>query len=45
MSGRCVTSTVARGRILMENRQLTEIDEAEVFAKAAESSKKVWERF
>ncbi|MDR3166043.1 MAG: putative aminohydrolase SsnA, partial [Synergistaceae bacterium] len=30
MSGRCVTSTVARGRILMENRQLTEIDEAEV---------------
>ncbi|MDR1649736.1 MAG: putative aminohydrolase SsnA [Synergistaceae bacterium] len=44
-SGRCVTSTVANGRVLMENRQLTEIDEAEVFAKAAEASKKVWERF
>ncbi|MDR0654152.1 MAG: putative aminohydrolase SsnA [Synergistaceae bacterium] len=44
-SGRCVTSTVVRGRVLMENRQLTETDEAEVFAKAAEASKKVWERF
>jgi cytosine/adenosine deaminase-related metal-dependent hydrolase len=44
-SGRCVTSTVARGQILMENRQLTQIDEAEIFAKAVQASKKVWERF
>jgi putative selenium metabolism protein SsnA len=44
-SGRCVASTVARGQILMENRKLMKIDEAEVFAKAAEASKKVWERF
>ncbi|MDR0649458.1 MAG: putative aminohydrolase SsnA [Synergistaceae bacterium] len=44
-SGRCVASTVARGRVLMENRQLADIDEAEVFAKAARASKKVWERF
>jgi putative selenium metabolism protein SsnA len=45
MSGRCVTSTVARGRVLMEDRRLVDLDEALVFAKAAEASKNVWERF
>jgi putative selenium metabolism protein SsnA len=44
-SGRCVATTVARGRVLMEDRRLADIDEAEVFAKAAQASKKVWERF
>jgi putative selenium metabolism protein SsnA len=43
--GRCVTTTVARGRVLMEDRRLAEADEAEIFAKAADASKKVWERF
>ncbi|MDR1019551.1 MAG: putative aminohydrolase SsnA [Synergistaceae bacterium] len=43
--GRCVTTTVARGRVLMEDRRLAEADEAETFAKAADASKKVWERF
>ncbi|MDR0764571.1 MAG: putative aminohydrolase SsnA [Synergistaceae bacterium] len=45
MSGRCVTSTIARGRVLMEDRRLAGPDEAEAFAKAAEASKKLWERF
>lgn len=44
-SGRSITTTVARGRVLMEGRKLLDIDEAEVFAKAREHSKKVWERF
>jgi len=44
-SGRSVKSTIARGRVLMEDHRLTELDEAQVMAKAAEASKKVWERF
>jgi putative selenium metabolism protein SsnA len=44
-SGRSVTATVARGRVLMEDGKLTELDEAEIYAKAREHSKKVWERF
>ncbi|MDR3265295.1 MAG: amidohydrolase family protein, partial [Synergistaceae bacterium] len=44
-SGRSVVTTVARGRVLMENRKLTGIDEREVAARARELSKKVWERF
>ncbi len=44
-SGRSVTTTVARGKVLMEDRKLIDIDEAEVSAKARECSKKVWERF
>jgi putative selenium metabolism protein SsnA len=44
-SGRSVTATVARGRVLMEDGKLTELDEAEIYAKAREHAKKVWERF
>ena len=44
-SGRSVKSTVARGRVLMEDYRLTELDEARIMAKAAEASIKVWERF
>jgi cytosine/adenosine deaminase-related metal-dependent hydrolase len=44
-SGRCVSTTVVRGRVLMEKGRLTDIDEAEVFAKAREASFGVWDRF
>ena len=44
-SGRSVVSTVARGRVLMKDRKLMDLDEAAVFARAAEVSKKLWERF
>ena len=44
-SGRSVVTTIARGKVLMENRKLTEIDETEIVAKARECSKKVWENF
>ena len=44
-SGRSIITTVARGKVLMQDRRLSDIDEAEVVAKARENSKKVWERF
>jgi cytosine/adenosine deaminase-related metal-dependent hydrolase len=44
-SGRSVKSTVTRGRVLMEDHRLMELDEADIMAKAVEASKKVWERF
>lgn len=44
-SGRCVTTTVARGRVLMKDRVLADIDEREVFALARECAAKVWEKF
>lgn len=44
-SGRSVVTTVARGKILMEDRKLLEIDEQEVAAKARELSAPLWQRF
>ena len=44
-SGRSIVTTVARGKILMEDRRLTEIDDRAVAAKARELAVKVWERF
>ena len=44
-SGRSVVTTVARGKVLMENRVLQGIDEQAVAAKARELAVKTWERF
>lgn len=44
-SGRSVVTTVARGKVLMENRVLQGIDEKAVAAKARELAVKTWERF
>jgi putative selenium metabolism protein SsnA len=44
-SGRCVRTTIALGRVLMENGELTGIDERGVIQRARECSKRVWERF
>ncbi len=44
-SGRSITTTVANGKVLMRDRQLQGVDEKEVYAKARECSRKVWERF
>ncbi|MDR1873501.1 MAG: putative aminohydrolase SsnA [Synergistaceae bacterium] len=43
-SGRAVTTTAAQGRVLMENRVMSDIDEDALLAKARERSKKVWEK-
>ncbi|KJR96904.1 MAG: chlorohydrolase [Peptococcaceae bacterium BRH_c4a] len=45
MSGRAVATTIINGRVVMEERRLTGIDEAAICAKARELSGKLWERF
>ncbi|HZW82423.1 MAG TPA: putative aminohydrolase SsnA [Candidatus Deferrimicrobium sp.] len=45
MSGRAVDTTIINGKVLMEDRVLTGLDEAEINAKARELSRRVWERF
>lgn len=44
MSGRAVDTTIINGKVVMENRKLVNIDEAEIMAKSRELAKKVWER-
>jgi len=45
VSGRAVETTIIGGRIVMENRKLLAIDEAEVMAKARVAAEKMWQRF
>jgi len=40
-----VTTTICGGKVLMKDRQLLFLDEAEITAKSRELAKKVWERF
>lgn len=40
-----VTMTMVNGKILMKDRQLTTVDEKEIFSIAREKSAKVWERY
>ncbi len=44
MSSNCVESVMVNGKLLLENHAFTEIDEKEIYAKAAEVAKKLWER-
>jgi cytosine/adenosine deaminase-related metal-dependent hydrolase len=41
-AGRGVVTTVASGKVLMQDRRLTELDEKALFAKAREVGSKVW---
>lgn len=40
-----VDTTIASGKILMENKKLTELDEEAIMAKAREASAKLWSHF
>jgi putative selenium metabolism protein SsnA len=40
-----ITTTIVAGRVLMRDRQLLTMDEAEVAAKAREQAPRVWERY
>jgi putative selenium metabolism protein SsnA len=40
-----VTTTIVAGRVLMRDRQLLTLDEAEIAAKARQLAPKVWERY
>ena len=42
MNGRSVTTTICNGKVLMQDRVLTGIDEAELMAKCRESAKTLW---
>jgi hypothetical protein len=39
-----VTTTICAGKVLMKDRQLLLLDEAEITARSRELAKKVWER-
>jgi putative selenium metabolism protein SsnA len=41
----CVAATVCAGRVLMRDRELVGLDEAEIAAKARECARRVWARF
>lgn len=45
MSGLAVDSVIINGKVVMQNRELPGLDEAEIYAKARELAGKVWERF
>lgn len=45
VSGRAVDTVVIHGRVVMQNRRLTTVDEEEICARARELADKVWERF
>ncbi len=40
-----VTTTIAAGKVLMQDRQLTTLDEAQIAARARELSSRVWKRY
>lgn len=45
ISGPMVDTTVINGRVVMRERQLVDIDEAEILAKSRERAAKVWQKF
>jgi putative selenium metabolism protein SsnA len=45
ISGPMVDTTIINGRVVMRERQLVDIDEAEILAKSRERAEKVWQRF
>ncbi len=40
-----VTTTIAAGKVLMQDRQLTTLDEAQISSRARELSRRVWKRY
>ncbi|HBF38678.1 MAG TPA: putative aminohydrolase SsnA [Firmicutes bacterium] len=44
ISGRSVETTIINGRVVMENRKLTTLDEQEICVKSRELADKVWQR-
>ncbi len=44
INGRGVVTTIAAGQVLMENRRLTTLDEAEIAAQARVQAAKLWQR-
>jgi hypothetical protein len=40
-----VTTTIVGGKVLMKNRELTTLDEAEISSRAREIAPRVWKRY
>jgi cytosine/adenosine deaminase-related metal-dependent hydrolase len=40
-----ITTTIVGGKVLMHQRQLLNLDEAEIAARACESALRVWDRY
>lgn len=45
INGRCVDTTIVNGKILMEGRNLVNIDEERIMARSRELASAVWKRF
>jgi len=45
ISGPMVDTTIVNGRVVMRERELVDVDEAEILAKSRELAAKVWQRF
>ena len=45
VTGRQVDTTIVNGRVLMEHRVLTELDEEQIMARSRELAAEVWKRF
>jgi len=45
VSGGHVNSTIVQGRVLMRNRELLTVDEAEITARSREAAASTWERY
>jgi putative selenium metabolism protein SsnA len=45
INGRHVNTTIVNGKIVMENRSLTTVDEAEIFARSRKLANDLWKRF
>ncbi|WP_251860225.1 putative aminohydrolase SsnA [Clostridium sp. Marseille-Q2269] len=45
ITGRCVDTTIINGKVLMENKNLVNIDEERIMARSRELATEVWKRF
>ncbi len=44
VSGRCVTTTMVNGKVLMKDREILAVDTEKIMAESRELSKKLWQR-
>jgi len=44
LSGKCVDTTIANGKVLMKNREIVVVDEDKILAKSRELSQNLWNR-
>jgi cytosine/adenosine deaminase-related metal-dependent hydrolase len=45
VTGRHVDTTIINGKVIMEHRNLIDIDEERIMARSRESAAEVWKRF